>query len=213
MSSRDADRQPGHDPGRPPTRRRRPAQRLFAAVLPPPSAVAELRTAVAPLHALPGAQDLRWTRPEDWHFTLAFYGEVPDEDVRPELEARLGRAAHRTGPFRLRVHRAGRFGGRALWAGAAGGLDALRLLAERADAAGRRSGVPLGEPRRFTPHLTLARSRTGAELRPFTEALAGFEGQGWEAGELSLVRSELPHSGVPGERPRYAVVRAWALGR
>ncbi|TGZ03417.1 2'-5' RNA ligase family protein, partial [Streptomyces rhizosphaericola] len=99
------------------------------------------------------------------------------------------------------------------WAGAAGGLDALRLLAERADAAGRRSGVPLEEHRRFTPHLTLARSRARAELRPFTEALAGFEGQGWEAGELSLVRSELPHSGVPGERPRYAVVRAWALGR
>ncbi|PWS40443.1 RNA 2',3'-cyclic phosphodiesterase, partial [Streptomyces sp. ZEA17I] len=98
-----------------PTRPRRPAQRLFAAVLPPPSAVAELRTAVAPLRALPGARDLRWTRPEDWHVTLAFYGEVPDEDVRPELEARLGRAAHRTEPFRLRVHGAGHFGGRALW--------------------------------------------------------------------------------------------------
>ncbi|OSC61010.1 2'-5' RNA ligase, partial [Streptomyces sp. BF-3] len=97
------------DPGRPAT------VRLFAAVLPPEAAMAELRAALAPLHALPGARDLRWTGPEGWHFTLAFYGEVP-EDVRPELEARLERAARRTAPFALRVHGAGHFGGRALWA-------------------------------------------------------------------------------------------------
>ncbi|TYR51975.1 RNA 2',3'-cyclic phosphodiesterase [Streptomyces parvus] len=193
------------EPGRPAT------QRLFAAVLPPASAVAELRTALAPLHTLPGARDLRWTGPEGWHFTLAFYGEVP-EDATPELEARLERAARRTAPFALRVHGAGHFGGRALWAGAAGGLDTLRLLAERADAAARRTGLPMEEHRRYTPHLTLARSRGAADLRPFAAALAGFEGRSWEAAELTLVRSHLPESGVPGERPRYTAVRAWPLG-
>ncbi|MFJ6510510.1 RNA 2',3'-cyclic phosphodiesterase [Streptomyces sp. NPDC091406] len=192
------------DPGRP------PARRLFAAVLPPASAVAGLRTALAPLHALPGARDLRWTGPEGWHFTLAFYGEVP-EDAAPELEARLERAARRTEPFALRVHGAGHFGGRALWAGAAGGLDTLRLLAERADAAARRTGLPMEEHRRYTPHLTLARSRGGADLRPFAAALAGFEGERWEVTELTLVRSHLPVSGVPGEQPRYTAVRAWPL--
>lgn len=196
----------GHSSGTPPT------QRLFAALLPPAGAVAALRTALAPLHTLPGAGDLRWTRPEGWHYTLAFYGEVP-EDVLPELYARLERAAHRTEPFPLRVHGAGHFGGRALWAGAAGGLDTLRLLAERADAAARRAGLPMEEHRRYAPHLTLARSRGEVDLRPFTAALAGFEGERWEAGELSLVRSGLPVSGVPGERPRYETVRAWALGR
>ncbi|WP_408994367.1 RNA 2',3'-cyclic phosphodiesterase [Streptomyces sp. 1268] len=186
-------------------------QRLFAAVLPPASAVAELRTALAPLHTLPGARDLRWTGPEGWHFTLAFYGEVP-EDATPELEARLERSARRTAPFALRVHGAGHFGGRALWAGAAGGLDRLRLLAERADAAARRTGLPMEEHRRYTPHLTLARSRGAADLRPFAAALAGFEGQRWEAAGLTLVRSHLPVSGVPGEQPRYTAVRAWPLG-
>ncbi|MFI1246541.1 hypothetical protein ACH4TY_07490 [Streptomyces anulatus] len=39
------------------------------------------------------------------------------------------------------------------------------------------------------------------------------ERERWEAGELSLVRSGPPVSGVPGERPRYETVRAWALGR
>lgn len=48
----------------------RRSQRLFAAVLPPASAVQELISAVAPLHALPGAVNLRWTPPEGWHYTL-----------------------------------------------------------------------------------------------------------------------------------------------
>ncbi|WP_327176403.1 RNA 2',3'-cyclic phosphodiesterase [Streptomyces sp. NBC_01335] len=187
-------------------------QRLFAAVLPPAPAVEELRTAVAPLHALPGAGSLRWSGTEGWHFTLAFYGEV-DETLLPELYERLERAAHRSEPFPLRVHGGGRFDGRVLWAGAAGGLDALRLLAERTHAAARRAGVPMEEHRHYRPHLTLARSRTDVDLHPFTGALEGFEGVAWEADTLSLVRSHLPVSGVPGEQPRYEEVRAWPLGR
>ncbi|MEU1471566.1 RNA 2',3'-cyclic phosphodiesterase [Streptomyces sp. NPDC005761] len=186
--------------------------RLFAAVLPPAPAVEELRRAVVPLRSLPGADTLRWTGAPGWHYTLAFLGEV-DEELLPDLYSRLERAAHRTETFALRVHGGGRFGGRALWAGAAGGLDTLRLLAERAHAAARRAGVPMEEHRRYTPHLTLARSRVPADLAPFTEALEGFEGQIWEAGELSLVHSHLPVDGVPGEQPRYRVVRAWPLGR
>ncbi|MGY3681904.1 RNA 2',3'-cyclic phosphodiesterase [Streptomyces sp. TE33382] len=186
--------------------------RLFAAVLPPGPAVEELRRAVAPLHELPGGRTLRWTASAGWHYTLAFLGEV-DEAVLPELYARMERAAHRTEPFPLRVHGCGRFDGRALWAGAAGGLDTMRLLAERADAAARRAGLPMEEHRRYAPHLTLARSRTPADLTPFTAALDGFEGLRWEAGELSLVRSDLPVDGVPGEQPRYEVARAWPLGR
>ncbi|GAA2939530.1 RNA 2',3'-cyclic phosphodiesterase [Kitasatospora cinereorecta] len=188
------------------------SQRLFAAVLPPAPAVEELARAVAPLHDVPGAVNLRWTARAGWHYTLAFLGSV-DEEVLPDLYSRMERAAHRTEPFPLRVHGGGRFDGRALWAGAAGGLDTMRLLAERTDAAARRAGVSMEEHRRYIPHLTLARSRDHADLTPFTEALAGFEGMHWEAWELSLVRSHLPVDGVPGEQPRYEVVRAWPLGR
>ncbi|MFF0074719.1 RNA 2',3'-cyclic phosphodiesterase [Streptomyces sp. NPDC005494] len=188
------------------------SQRLFAAVLPPEPAADELARAVAPLHRLPGAVNLRWTARAGWHYTLAFLGNV-EEELLPELYVRLERAAHRTEPFPLRIHGGGRFDGRALWAGAAGGLDTLRLLAERADAAARRSGVAMEEHRRYTPHLTLARSRVPTDLTPYTAALEGFEGRHWEAGELSLVRSNLPVDGVPGQQPRYEVVRAWPLGR
>ncbi|MFI2777974.1 RNA 2',3'-cyclic phosphodiesterase [Streptomyces sp. ALB3] len=188
------------------------SQRLFAAVLPPEPAADELAGALAPLHRLPGAAGLRWTARAGWHYTLAFLGDV-DEGLLPELYARLARAAHRTEPFPLRISGAGRFDGRALWAGAAGGLDTLRLLAGRAQAAARRAGIPMEEHRHYTPHLTLARSRVQADLSPYTAALEGFEGVRWEAGQLSLVRSNLPVDGVPGEQPRYEVVRAWPLGR
>ncbi|MCX4526502.1 RNA 2',3'-cyclic phosphodiesterase [Streptomyces sp. NBC_01551] len=181
--------------------------RLFAAVLPPAQAVAELREAV---RALPADDRLRWTAEAGWHFTLAFMGEV-HEEVLPDLHERLRRAAARTAPFALRLHSCGHFGDRALWTGAAGELDALRMLAERADAAARRAGVPMEQHRRYTPHLTLARSSHAVDLAPYLEALRPFEGTRWQVGELSLVRSNLPTSGIPGERPRYEVVAAWPL--
>lgn len=187
--------------------------RLFVAVLPPPEAVAELRSAVRAVRPAQAAGDdrIRWTAEAAWHFTLAFLAEVPPT-VLPELRDRLARAAHRTDPFPLRLHGVGHFGDRVLWVGAAGGLDALRMLAERADAAARRAGVPMGQHRRYSAHLTLGRSRGGADLRPYLDALGGFEGTSWQVGEVSLVRSDLPASGVPGEQPRYEVVGTWPLG-
>jgi 2'-5' RNA ligase len=186
--------------------------RLFAAVLPPEDVAGELAAEVAELRKLPDADRLRWTVRSGWHFTLAFYGEV-DEDVLAELSTRLERAAHRTSPFALAVRGGGQFGhGRALWAGAEGDLPTLRLLADRAEAAARKAGVPMGEHRRYKAHLTVARSRDAMDVRPYLSGLAGFRSRTWTVAELALVRSNLPTSGVPGEQPRYEAVARWALG-
>ncbi|MFJ5308540.1 RNA 2',3'-cyclic phosphodiesterase [Streptomyces sp. NPDC088350] len=180
--------------------------RLFAAVLPPEDVTAELATKVAELRSLPGADALRWTGRPGWHFTLAFYGEV-DEEVVPELSAALERTARRTEPFGLTVRGGGQFGeGRALWAGAAGDLAALRLLAEGCEEAVAR------EHRRYRAHLTLARSREAVDVRPYLDRLDGFVGRAWTVDELVLVRSNLPRSGVPGEQPRYEAVGRWGFG-
>lgn len=186
--------------------------RLFAAVLPPDDIADELAAEIARLHTLPGAEGLRWTGRPGWHFTLAFYGEV-DDDLVPQVSARLERAAHRAVPFTLALRGGGQFGrGRALWAGVAGDLPAMRLLADRAEAAARKAGVEMGEHRRYKAHLTLARSRDAVDVRPYVEALAAFEGRTWTVAELVLVRSDLPKSGVPGEQPRYEPVGRWPLG-
>lgn len=187
--------------------------RLFAAVLPPEEVVRALAAEAERLRGLPGAERLRWTGSPGWHFTLAFYGEVQDEAV-PELSFRLQRAAHRTEPFALAVRGGGQFGhGRALWAGAEGDLPALRLLADRAEAAARKAGVPMGEHRRYRAHLTLARSRDAVDVRPCLALLEDFTGPAWTVTDLALVRSDLPRSGAVGERPRYETVARWPLGR
>ncbi|MEV0640248.1 RNA 2',3'-cyclic phosphodiesterase [Streptomyces sp. NPDC050619] len=186
--------------------------RLFAAVLPPEDVVSELAALVAELKKLPSADSLRWTGRPGWHYTLAFYGEV-DDDLVPELSARLERAAHRTPRFPLAVRGGGQFGrGRALWAGAEGDITTLRLLADRAEAAARKVGLPMGEHRRYKAHLTVARSREDVHVQPFLKAMEPFRSRTWTVDELALVCSNLPKSGVPGEQPRYETVARWALG-
>ncbi|ANJ08112.1 MULTISPECIES: RNA 2',3'-cyclic phosphodiesterase [Streptomyces] len=186
--------------------------RLFAALLPPEDVAAALAVEVDALRRLPGADGLRWTGRAGWHFTLAFYGDVDDALV-PELSERLARAAHRTEPFGLALSGGGHFGhGRALWAGAEGGLADLRLLAERAEAAGRKAGVAPGEHRRYKPHLTVARSRQAHDVRPYLALLDGLTSRTWTVTHLALVRSNLPRSGVPGEQPRYEAVARHPLG-
>ncbi|MFE0048118.1 RNA 2',3'-cyclic phosphodiesterase [Streptomyces albireticuli] len=186
--------------------------RLFAAVIPPPDAVAELEAALAPLHGLPGAAHLRWTESTSWHFTLAFLGEV-DEALLPGLEERLARAAHRHPPHTLRFASAGRFGDKILWVGAEGELTTLRDLARSTAAGARRAGVEVDGKHPFRAHLTLARAAGPVRLGPYAEHLADFTGAPWTADRLALVRSALPASGVPGERPRYTTVASWGLGR
>ncbi|CQR63418.1 RNA 2',3'-cyclic phosphodiesterase [Streptomyces leeuwenhoekii] len=186
--------------------------RLFAAVLPPDEALRSLAAEVDRLKRLPGADGLRWTGRPGWHLTLAFYGEV-DDTLVPDLSERLARAAHRTPPFGLALSGGGQFGrGRALWAGAEGDLRTLALLADRAEAAGRKAGVEMGEHRRYKAHLTVARSREAIDPRPYVEALADFAGPAWTVAELVLVRSNLPRSANAGERPRYEAVGRWPLG-
>ncbi|MEU6666497.1 RNA 2',3'-cyclic phosphodiesterase [Streptomyces sp. NPDC046727] len=186
--------------------------RLFVAVLPPEDVVHELAAEVAKLKQLPGAERLRWTNRPGWHFTLAFYGEV-DEGVVPDLSARLGRAARRTPPFPLALRGGGQFGrGQVLWVGADGDLPAMRLLADRTEAAARKSGVAMAEHRRYLAHLTVARGRDSVNVRPYVHLLDSFVSRTWTVSDLALVRSHLPKSGAPGEQPRYETVERWAFG-
>jgi len=179
--------------------------RLFVAVSPPPDVLAELRSAMAVVRR--AHPELRWSRPTQWHLTLAFLGEV-DDGTCADLAARLGRVATRHPPMRLALHGAGRFGDRVLWTRVRGDLAPLRGLAASVRAAAGGAGIPV-EERPYRPHLTLARGRDGADLRPAVDALAAFAGRTWTAGELHLVRSHL--GAGPDRTSRYETVSAWPL--
>lgn len=179
--------------------------RLFAAVDPP----ADVQESLAA--ALGGARDdrLRWVPAQQWHLTLAFYGEVAETKVE-KLQEGLVRAAERTRPFGVRLAGAGTFPrqaakARVLWVGLDGEVDALRRLADRSAGSGRRARIAM-EDRAFRPHLTLARSRRDAvDVAGLVEGLASYTSPWWEVTSLRLVRSTL------GREVRHETVRDFAL--
>jgi 2'-5' RNA ligase len=151
--------------------------RLFVSLRPSRQAVAHLAAALS---------SRRTSKPDQWHITLAFLGEVG----HPEgLYDGLRDAAARTPPFELRLAGSGSFTGpRVVWVGVAGDLDGLGALASEVQHACRAAGVLL-EPRRFRPHLTVG--KTG-RLDP---ALLGqYDGPPWQVREIELVHSVLGKS-------------------
>lgn len=179
--------------------------RLFVSIEPPADALAALDAELGPTRAV-APHGLRWTRPEQWHLTLAFLGEVPDADV-PALTESLA-AVVGDAPISLRLAGGGCFGDRVLWVGLAGDVHALRTLAEAAGAAARSAGVALEEDARYRPHLTLARAgKTRADLRPAAAELAQVVGPAWDVTAVHLMHSRL--GAGPGNTAVHAPIATW----
>jgi 2'-5' RNA ligase len=180
--------------------------RLFVALALPHPVMDDLDAACAPFR--PGRDDLRWTSRELWHVTLAFLGEVSEQSLA-RLLPRLDRGARRHSAFGLAVAGAGAFPGPAranvLWSGLTGDGRALGELAATVGAAARRAGAPPPDARRYRPHLTLARCRTPADVRPIIAGLADYQGPAWTAEEIYLIRSTL------GGHPRYETLESWKM--
>jgi len=120
---------------------------------------------------LPGA---RWVAARNLHLTLRFIGEVSEaaaEDIHTEL------ASVPFDPFTLILAGFGLFGDRhrahTLWLGVERS-EALSRLAAKVEQAVVRAGQP-AEPRKFSPHVTLARLRDSppARLQDFISAAPG----------------------------------------
>ena len=187
-------------------RREDGAVRLFVALTPPAEIVDELASAIAPVRSR--APELRWTRPEQWHVTVAFLGEV-SADTYDELTRRLHRSAARHPPLSLTFAGGGRFGHQVLWTAVHDDRDGLRALSNSAKAAARRCGLPV-EQRPHRPHLTLARAGAGADLRPLVALLAAWRGLPWVAHQLQLIRSHL--GAAPDGTALHEPVEHWTLG-
>jgi len=110
----------------------------------------------------PQLPEVRWTRPESIHLTLAFLGPVPEENLE-KITAVMLSVGLAFAPFALTISGVGAFPSwqhpRVVWAGLDGGPQLGALQA--ALTAGL---VPLGYPgeeRPYLPHLTLGRCRSG----------------------------------------------------
>jgi len=184
--------------------------RLFVAVAPTPEVTSRIERALAALSTT-HARAARWASPGSLHLTLAFLGEIAEELV-PAIAAALRAVAAQHAGLSLRFRGGGSFGSprhpRILWVPVEGDLAALSALQRGVDAA----LVPLGhqpDPRPFSPHLTLARSREprgDPALAACAAALAEDDFGESRIAAIVLYRSDLGRDGA-----RYTSLDAFPL--
>jgi RNA 2',3'-cyclic 3'-phosphodiesterase len=157
---------------------------------------------------------VRWTRSDQLHLTLRFYGNVRSEDL-PSLKAGLESAVAGTSPLSLTARGLGCFPSperpNVIWIGLEGDvgpLEKLQAAIERETAAF--SGH--SEERRFHAHLTIGRVKAvGPAARRMGEVIrsarVGAVGA-WEVREITLMQSRLSPAGAS-----YTALGRFPLGR
>ena len=147
-----------------------------------------------------GRPDVKWVAPENFHVTLRFLGDVP-EDRLPDVEAAVRGAAAAVEPFGVRLAGWGAFPNanrpQTLWAAVSDGAEPMkaleRALTERLEAAGF---PPDRKP--FHPHITLGRARSpdGGAVKDNLRADAPPAGDAaFTARGITLYESRLTPSG------------------
>ena len=157
--------------------------RLFVGIEFPP----ELKLRLSLLQS--GIAGARWIDPGNFHLTLRFIGEI-DEGAAADVDEALLRL--KTRPFSVQLAGVGVFGGdrlRTLWVGVER-EPALAALQSKIELALIRAGLP-PEPRKFSPHVTLARLRDPrrGELQEFLAAHAQFRAEPLRVAAFSLIAS------------------------
>ena len=155
----------------------------------------------------PHAGDLRWVAPEGLHYTLAFLGDLTDQEVA-EVCSQVGQVAAHAVPFALQAAGVGAFPDldrpRTLWIGAGQGEAQLIALQEKLERTLADLGYR-GENRRYVPHLTIGKSGRSAgdlkQLKSKLQELADYDAGTMEVAELTVFASELLREG-----PEYHVL-------
>lgn len=152
---------------------------------------------------LPGA---RWADVENYHLTLRFIGDV-EGHVADEIADALDRV--RRPAFQLTLSGVGVFGQKkphAVWAGVAASPDLHALQAE-IERICQRLGLP-ADPRKFTPHVTLARLKntSPAEVARYLSARGNFSAAPFKVSRFVLMSARESVGGGP-----YIVEEAWPL--
>ncbi|SRR6266567_2672525 len=161
---------------------------------------------------------IRWTDPANIHLTLAFLGELDDEQLADASDA-AETAARSASAFSYRLSRLGIFGPerqpRVIWMGIDDDSGALQRLHAALCLALEQRGFAVDE-RPFAPHLTLARVKaplTLEEQHRLHNLLAGslpdiVPPAGYLVQHIELMKSELSRSGA-----EYTCLQSYLLGQ
>src|SRR5690606_7775685 len=143
---------------------------------------------------LPGA---RWIDVENYHLTLRFFGDV-EGHVADEIANALDRV--RRPSFSLTLSGVDAFGSKkphSLYAGVAPSADLMALQAE-IERICQRLGLP-ADPRKFVPHVTIARLRNTSpmEAATYLSARGNFATMPFKVGRFVLMSSRDSVGGGP----------------
>ena len=180
--------------------------RLFTAIEIPDALRSELKALHLPL---PGG---RWVKPEDYHLTLRFAGDI-NNIVAREFAANLADIV--ADAFPLRLASVGTFGShdpRAVWAGVESS-QALQSLARAHERAARNAGLPPGK-RSFKAHVTLAHLKNSnpQAVASFLSRYAAFRSEPFAVTNFVLMSSKPVSGGGPYVREETYPLQggAWA---
>lgn len=184
--------------------------RAFVAVNFPSRVKAVLGEIISELKKYPA--QARWVEAGGIHITLQFLGNIYSEQV-PEVVAALKKCTGEVRPFNVSLSGAGVFPSparpRVLWVGVEEGTGGLLALQQCVQASLAQLGFR-PEEKRFVPHLTLARLKSGlgfpALVEKAAELVAGARGLSAPVNSVELMQSELTPRGA-----RYSVLASVPL--
>ena len=153
-----------------------------------------------------------WSKPENVHLTLKFFGNVPTQNLT-RISAAASRVASEFSSFKIGIGGTGVFPRRTrpqvLWIGVEDSSGRLSDLQQRLEEEFAREGFAK-EDRGYRPHLTIARLRRPEDARQLAEAhiQTKFSILEVPVNEFVLFRSELSPKGS-----RYTPISKHELSR
>jgi 2'-5' RNA ligase len=155
---------------------------------------------------------LKWVEVANLHVTLVFLGEVEDRELS-RVCTLTQTAAAELAPFTLSLAGAGAFPTarrpRVIWAGIDAGAAELTQLHDRLATAFGELGYRR-EDRPFSPHITLARTKTDDGNGQVAAVLGKFTD--WHGGAMTVAELHVMSSELTRDGPHYTVLGRIPLG-
>jgi len=149
--------------------------------------------------------DLKLVEPKNIHMTLRFLGNITPNTVEKIFEEMK---KIQFVPFDVRLRGVGAFPNprypRVVWAGITQGADQLRSIFEQLEPKLLRLGFA-PDPKGFSPHLTIARVRSGRNRVELAEYLS--ENENFEFGVIGAKCLRLKRSDLTPRGPIYSTLK------
>jgi len=148
--------------------------------------------------------ELKLVEPEIMHFTLRFLGEIPQETVQAVKEILSNIRFH---PFEISFSGLGTFPSptriNVVWVGMNQGQEQLKGIFQQLEPKLREIGLP-PDNKGFSPHLTIARVKSGRNRGALSEAVAKM--RGLQFGSMPARYVRLKKSTLTPKGPIYTTI-------